>query len=96
MQLEDIERHEASTFDISRPLDEALMVARRATFDPGAFTKRVLYHGDEWETLERWQARAVLVALAALEPDERWADGNKHGPHITDYERAELKRVGLS
>lgn len=86
---------ERRSFALERSLDiaEALMIARRATFDPGQFTKRVRYHEDEWETLERWQARAVLVALAASEPDERWAIANRQGPTVTDYERAELARV---
>jgi hypothetical protein len=68
------------------------MVARRATFDPGQFTKRVLYCEGEPETLERWQARAVLVALVAG-PDDRWTVDL---PHVTDYERAEMARVGLT
>lgn len=71
---------------------EALLIARRATFDPGQFTTRVRYSGDEWETLERWQARAVLVALAATEPDDRWST---RAPHLTEYERDELVRLGL-
>jgi hypothetical protein len=82
-------------YSTERPVEEALAVARRATFDPGQFTNRVMFCEDEPETLERWQARAVLVALAALEPDARWAAVNRVGPHVTDYERAELVRVGL-
>lgn len=74
-------------------VDEALMLTRRATFDPGRFTKRVLYCEGEPETLERWQARAVLVALAAKSPDFRWASVNANGPHVTNYERAEIGRV---
>lgn len=79
------------SYSVDRAVDDALMVARRATFDPGQFTKRVPYHEGEPETLERWQARAVLVALAAG-PDDRWMVDL---PHVTDYERAELARVGL-
>jgi hypothetical protein len=82
-------------YSTERPFEEALTVSSRATFDPAQFTKRVLYSEDEAETLERWQARAVLVALAAVEPDARWSSVNRTGPHITDYERAELARVGL-
>lgn len=83
------------SYELGRELsvDEALMIVRRATFDPGQFTKRVQYDEQEVETLERWQSRAVLVALAAPEPDERWASLNRTGPHITKYERAELERV---
>jgi hypothetical protein len=82
-----------SDFRVDRPVDEALIVVRRATFDPGQFTKRVLYHEGEPETLERWQARAVLVALAAHDPDPRW--GSTTAPHVTEYERAEFARIGL-
>lgn len=82
------------TYGLGRELstDEALMIVRRATFDPGQFTKRVLYAPGEPETLERWQARAVLVALAADEVDERWS---AREPHVTDYEREELALLGL-
>jgi hypothetical protein len=85
----------ADQFSVERPVEDALMVARRATWDPGQFTNRVSYHEGEMETLERWQAGAVLVALAAVEPDERWGSINARGPHITGHERVELKRVGL-
>jgi len=81
---------------VDRPVEEALMVARRATFDPGQFTKRVRYDEQEVETLEWWQARAVLVALAEHAPDARWAIGNGLGPHITACERAEFERLGLT
>lgn len=85
--------HDDEALNVGRPLDEALMLARRATFDPGSFTKHVLYREGELETLERWQARAVLVALAAHEPDQRWESINRRGPQITEYERAELARL---
>lgn len=89
------DRDGPAAYELGRELDvhEALMLCRRATFDPGQFTKRVLYHEDgEVETLERWQARAVLVALSAREPDKRWSSTE---PHVTDFEREELKRLGL-
>lgn len=82
-----------ATFNVRRAMDDALMVARRATFDPGQFTQQALYHAGEAETLERWQARAVLVALMAIEPDDRWPFTT--APHVTEYERVELERVGL-
>ncbi len=86
---------ESQSYALGRDLtlDEALMLARRATFDPGAFTTRVPYGELEQETLERWQARALLVALAADRSDDRWATVNKQGPHVTEHERAELRRV---
>lgn len=70
-------------------LDEALVIARRATFDPGSFTKRVRFDEHEWETLERWQARAVLVALAAPSTDDRW----RYSEDTTDYEQTEISRL---
>jgi hypothetical protein len=86
---------ESAAYALGRDLDvhEALMLARRATFDPGQFTKRVLYHEGEPETVERWQARAVLVAMAADAPDPRWSNA---GAHVTDFEREELQRLRLT
>jgi hypothetical protein len=50
-----------SDFRVDRPVDEALIVVRRATFDPGQFTKRVLYHEGEPETLERWRTTPSMT-----------------------------------
>jgi hypothetical protein len=54
---------------------EAIVIARRATFDPGIFTKRLPHH-DDMETLERWQARAVVVALGPSGPsfEDQWSN----------------------
>lgn len=66
-----------STFALGRAysIAEVIVIARRATFDPGQFCKRRTNH-DGPESLERWQARAVAVALGPNGPayEHKWGN----------------------
>jgi hypothetical protein len=68
----------ATAYTLGRDLTmaEAIILARRATFDPGQFTKRLPYHDSEMESLERWQARAVVIALGPRGPayEPKWSN----------------------
>lgn len=81
-------------YDLGRSMTvaEAITILRRATFDPGVFTQRVSYNGDEVETLERWQARAAMVALSDAGPLLEGLWSQKIG-HFTEYEADEVARV---
>jgi uncharacterized protein YbaP (TraB family) len=85
----------AMTYAVTQELtvQAALVAARRATFDPGRYTQRVRYDAHEMETLERWQARAVLVALSSAHAD---ALPSSPGSDVTEHEQAELQRLGLT
>jgi hypothetical protein len=65
------------TFALGRPYSvaEVIVIARRATFDPGAFCKRRTDHNGP-EELHRWQARAVAVALGPNGPayEHKWSN----------------------
>ena len=67
----------AQVFATGRDLTtaEAIILARRATFDPGIFTHRLKDHNGP-EELHRWQARAVVIALGPSGPsyEHQWSN----------------------
>jgi hypothetical protein len=64
-------------YELGRPMTgaEAVVIARRATFDPGQFCPQESDHNG-LESLERWQARAVVIALGPTGPsfEDRWSN----------------------
>jgi len=84
----------ASPFVPGRPLStvEAITIARRATYDPGAFTRRRRDHNGE-EPLHVWCARAAVVALGADGPllEGKWSQ--ELGPILENARRSEQQWV---
>lgn len=68
---------------------EVIVIARRATFDPGAFCGRRREH-DGPESLERWQARAVVIALGPNGPtfEPQWSNLEQAVNNLADEEAA--------
>lgn len=71
---------------------EAIAIARRATFDPGAFCARRTLPGNELEELYHWQARAVVIALGPRGPEyePKWS---KLDRVVACIDPAEVERV---
>lgn len=100
-KLREMEADEAKpegAYELGRPMTfaEAIMLTRRATFDPAQFTKRLMDHDREYESLERWQARAVVIALGPNGPtfEAKWGQSTPH-PYIEiEVEVAQEARGG--
>lgn len=71
-------KHEPFTLGHELTVADAIVLARRACCDPGAFTKRIFRDPAIWESddepLHLWQARAVTIALGprCSELGEKW------------------------
>lgn len=72
---------------------EAIVLARRATFDPHVFTAQRHDHNGS-EQLNRWQARAVVVALGPQGPsyEHHWTNLAQAVDGLRDDEVASVKR----
>lgn len=103
-KLREMEAEEAApegAYKLGRPLTvaEAIVIARRATFDPGVFTEQRSDH-DGLEQLHRWQARAVVIALGENGPsfEHRWRNLEQalRHPHLpAEVEDAQEARDAL-
>jgi hypothetical protein len=66
---------------------EAIIIARRATFDPGVFCHRLTDHNGP-EELHRWQARALVVALGPRGPEyePKWSNLEQAARNLDERE----------
>lgn len=85
IEADEAEPEQAYKLGRALTVGEAIVLARRATFDPGIFTKQRIDHNG-LEQLHRWQARAVVIALGENGPtfEHRWGNLAQalHHPHL--------------
>jgi hypothetical protein len=76
---------------------ETTVIVRRATCDPGEFTPRRVFRGEE-EGLTRWQARAIVIALGEDGPsfEAKWSNFDQAAENLRREDRHYAEMLAAS